>query len=182
MPPRRRIDAAYSFSSLMARAHAWRDDDAARDEHASETDPPIEHDDTIEPRLRALWLWHSAEEAEHKCTAFDLYQKLSGHHGWRVRIYRYITVVFLADLATDVHLLNLNNAGLSISGKNVLAFSSSLDWNIERVKGGSIAAGGLFNTTLRGTLKRPSCAWHSPSNSASLSACHSGAFHAPFVS
>jgi hypothetical protein len=40
---------------------------------------------------------------------------------------------------------------LSISGKNVLAFSSSLDWNIERVKGGSIATGGLFNTTLRGT-------------------------------
>ncbi|ULE31544.1 AIM24 family protein [Mycobacterium sp. IDR2000157661] len=59
--------------------------------------------------------------------------------------------VFLADRAYDVHLLNLNNSGVSISGKNVLAFSSSLDWNIERVKGGSIATGGLFNTTLRGT-------------------------------
>jgi uncharacterized protein (AIM24 family) len=59
--------------------------------------------------------------------------------------------VFLAELAHDVHLLNLNNSGLSISGKNVLAFSQSLDWNIERVKGGSIATGGLFNTTLRGT-------------------------------
>jgi uncharacterized protein (AIM24 family) len=59
--------------------------------------------------------------------------------------------VFLADRACDVHLLNLANAGLSISGKNVLAFSSSLDWNIERVKGGSIATGGLFNTTLRGS-------------------------------
>lgn len=59
--------------------------------------------------------------------------------------------VFLAEQAHDVHLLNLNNSGLSISGKNVLAFSSSLDWNIERVKGGSIATGGLFNTTLRGT-------------------------------
>jgi len=59
--------------------------------------------------------------------------------------------VFLADQGFDVHLLQLNNSGLSISGKNVLAFSSSLDWNIERVKGGSIAAGGLFNTTLRGS-------------------------------
>jgi uncharacterized protein (AIM24 family) len=59
--------------------------------------------------------------------------------------------VFLAERAHDVHMLNLNNTGLSISGKNVLAFSSSLDWNIERVKGGSIATGGLFNTTLRGT-------------------------------
>ncbi|CAN5245632.1 AIM24 family protein [soil metagenome] len=59
--------------------------------------------------------------------------------------------VFLAERAHDVHMLQLSNAGLSISGKNVLAFSASLDWNIERVKGGSIATGGLFNTTLRGT-------------------------------
>ena len=59
--------------------------------------------------------------------------------------------VFLADQANYVHLLHLTNSGLSISGKNVLAFSSSLDWNIERVKGGSIATGGLFNTTLRGS-------------------------------
>jgi uncharacterized protein (AIM24 family) len=59
--------------------------------------------------------------------------------------------VFLAEQAHDVHLLNLTNSGLSISGKNVLAFSASLDWNIERVKGGSIATGGLFNTTLRGS-------------------------------
>lgn len=59
--------------------------------------------------------------------------------------------VFLAERSYDVHLLNLNNSGLSISGKNVLAFSSGLDWNIERVKGGSMVAGGLFNTTLRGT-------------------------------
>jgi uncharacterized protein (AIM24 family) len=59
--------------------------------------------------------------------------------------------VFLAERAYDVHLLHLSGSGLSVSGKNVLAFSESLDWNIERVKGGSIAAGGLFNTTLRGT-------------------------------
>jgi uncharacterized protein (AIM24 family) len=59
--------------------------------------------------------------------------------------------VFLADRAFDVHLLQIANSGLSISGKNVLAFSSSLDWNIERVRGGSMAAGGLFNTTFRGS-------------------------------
>lgn len=59
--------------------------------------------------------------------------------------------VFLAERAFDVHLLNLNNAGLSISGKNVLAFSAGLNWNIERVRGASVVTGGLFNTTLRGT-------------------------------
>jgi uncharacterized protein (AIM24 family) len=59
--------------------------------------------------------------------------------------------VFLAERAFDVHVLQLDNAGLSISGKNVLAFSAGLDWNIERIRGGSVATGGLFNTTLRGT-------------------------------
>ncbi|MGV9801482.1 AIM24 family protein [Mycobacterium sp. NPDC003449] len=59
--------------------------------------------------------------------------------------------VFLADQGFDVHLLHLSESGLSISGKNVLAFSAGLNWNIERVRGGSIATGGLFNTTLRGT-------------------------------
>lgn len=59
--------------------------------------------------------------------------------------------VFLAEQAKDVHMLQISNSGLSVSGKNVLAFSTSLDWNIERVKGGGIATGGLFNTTLRGT-------------------------------
>lgn len=59
--------------------------------------------------------------------------------------------VFLADAADEVHILQLQNSGLSVNGKNVLAFSAGLDWNVERVKGGSIAAGGLFNTTLRGT-------------------------------
>lgn len=59
--------------------------------------------------------------------------------------------VFLADGGHEVHILHLNNSGLSVNGSNVLAFSASLDWNVERVKGGSIAAGGLFNTTLRGT-------------------------------
>ncbi|WP_422745695.1 AIM24 family protein [Mycobacterium sp. WMMD1722] len=59
--------------------------------------------------------------------------------------------VFLAERGFDVHLLHLDQSGLSISGKNVLAFSAGLDWNIERVRGGSMATGGLFNTTLRGT-------------------------------
>jgi len=59
--------------------------------------------------------------------------------------------VFIADAAKDVHILQLTNSGISANGNNVLAFSAGLDWNVERVKGGSMLAGGLFNTTLRGT-------------------------------
>jgi predicted metal-dependent hydrolase len=53
--------------------------------------------DRSEPRLKTLWLWHSAEESEHKSTAFDLYQALGGSHEWRINWFRYVTVVFLCD-------------------------------------------------------------------------------------
>ncbi|MFJ9389439.1 AIM24 family protein [Nocardioides sp. NPDC101246] len=59
--------------------------------------------------------------------------------------------VFLADAAKEVHILQLNNSGISINGDHVLAFSGSLQWNIERVQGAGMLTGGLFNTTLRGT-------------------------------
>jgi len=54
--------------------------------------------DGCEPRLATLWQWHAAEESEHRATAFDLYQAISGDHRWRIRVYRYISVIFLADL------------------------------------------------------------------------------------
>ncbi|MBN9371271.1 metal-dependent hydrolase [Hydrogenophaga sp. YM1] len=53
--------------------------------------------DGSEPRLQTLWLWHSAEEAEHKSTAFDLYQALGGDHAWRAKWMRRVTVFFLSD-------------------------------------------------------------------------------------
>lgn len=52
-----------------------------------------------EPRLQALWLWHSAEESEHRCTAFDLHAAAGGTHAWRVRIFRYVSVIFVTDVA-----------------------------------------------------------------------------------
>ncbi|HZY16498.1 MAG TPA: metal-dependent hydrolase [Ramlibacter sp.] len=48
-------------------------------------------------RLKTLWLWHSAEESEHKSTAFDLYQALGGSHAWRVKWMRTVTMFFLVD-------------------------------------------------------------------------------------
>jgi uncharacterized protein (AIM24 family) len=58
--------------------------------------------------------------------------------------------LFLADSAFQVHVIHLAGAGLTVSGKNVLAFEPSLSWDIERLKGGAMMAGGLFNTRLEG--------------------------------
>jgi predicted metal-dependent hydrolase len=61
-------------------------------------------------RLRLLWEWHSAEEAEHRDTAFDLYMALGGSHAWRVRLFRYVTVTFFVDIARQT-LRNLHDDG-----------------------------------------------------------------------
>ena len=58
--------------------------------------------------------------------------------------------LFLAANAYQVHIIYLEGAGLTINGRSVLAFEPSLTWDIERVKGVGITAGGLFNTRLEG--------------------------------
>lgn len=60
----------------------------------------LHHPDLLgdqDPRLATLWLWHCAEESEHKATAFDLYQALGGNHAWRVKWMRRVTFFFLVD-------------------------------------------------------------------------------------
>ena len=61
--------------------------------------------------------------------------------------------VFLADQAQEIEILYLENDMVAVNGNNVLAFSASLEWDIERVGGGGagMMAGGLFNMTLRGS-------------------------------
>jgi len=61
--------------------------------------------------------------------------------------------VFLADTAQDIHLIYLENDRVTVNGPNLLAFDAGIDWDIDRLKGGAAGAlaGGLFNTTLKGT-------------------------------
>ncbi|MEM9562236.1 MAG: AIM24 family protein [Actinomycetota bacterium] len=58
--------------------------------------------------------------------------------------------LFLADSARQVHIMHLQGAGITVNGGNILAFEPSLTWDIERIKGAGMAAGGLFNTRLEG--------------------------------
>lgn len=65
---------------------------------------------TQDRRLATLWLWHSAEESEHKSTAFDLYQALGGNHEWRVAWFRRVTLFFITDVLRQT-VLNLRRDG-----------------------------------------------------------------------
>ena len=51
-----------------------------------------------EPRLKTMWLWHSAEESEHKTTAFDIYRAIGGSEQWRITWFKRTTLFFLGDL------------------------------------------------------------------------------------
>jgi uncharacterized protein (AIM24 family) len=61
--------------------------------------------------------------------------------------------LFLADMASEIQVVYLENDMISVNGANVLAFSASIDWDVHRVNAGraSMMAGGLFNVSLRGT-------------------------------
>ena len=60
--------------------------------------------------------------------------------------------LFVADLASEIQVFYLENDMVSVNGNNVLAFSSSIEWDIHRVQArGGMMAGGLFNVSLRGT-------------------------------
>jgi predicted metal-dependent hydrolase len=61
----------------------------------------LKHPDVLggeDARLATLWLWHSAEEAEHRNTAFDLYKALGGNEDWRLKWFRRATLFFIGDL------------------------------------------------------------------------------------
>jgi uncharacterized protein (AIM24 family) len=58
--------------------------------------------------------------------------------------------VFLADTADEIGIVHLEGESVTVNGRNVLAFTSELQWDIKRVEGASMMAGGLFNTTFTG--------------------------------
>jgi uncharacterized protein (AIM24 family) len=60
--------------------------------------------------------------------------------------------LFVADLASEIQILYLENDSISVNGANVLAFSSSIEWDIHRIQAkGAAMTGGLYNVSLRGT-------------------------------
>jgi len=59
--------------------------------------------------------------------------------------------LFVADMASEIQVFYLDNDMVSVNGSNVLAFSSSISWDIHRIAGAGMATGGMYNVSLSGT-------------------------------
>ncbi len=59
--------------------------------------------------------------------------------------------LFVADQASEIQVFYLENDMVSVNGANVLAFSGSIEWDIQRVQARGMMAGGMYNVVLRGT-------------------------------
>ncbi|CAJ63117.1 MULTISPECIES: AIM24 family protein [Frankia] len=71
--------------------------------------------------------------------------------------------VFLANQAQDIHILDLAGDGLTVDGKNVLAFNSDLNWDLVRVDSQvGIAGVGSYQVELRGNGKVAVCTSGAP--------------------
>jgi uncharacterized protein (AIM24 family) len=61
--------------------------------------------------------------------------------------------LFLAQDARKIMVLDLDDGQMTVNGDNILAFESGIDWDIKKVEGAGMIAGGLFNVILQGTGK-----------------------------
>jgi uncharacterized protein (AIM24 family) len=58
--------------------------------------------------------------------------------------------VFFARRAQHVFFIMLEGDGISINGTSLLAFDATLSWDVHRVQGAGMMAGGMFNTLIQG--------------------------------
>lgn len=59
--------------------------------------------------------------------------------------------VWFAREAGYLHLLQLENEGISVNSRNLLAMDAQLQWDITMIRSAGMLSGGLFNTTVGGT-------------------------------
>jgi predicted metal-dependent hydrolase len=48
----------------------------------------------MDPTMKAVWMWHAAEESEHKAVAFDTYQAIGGSYWMRVLMFLLVSFEF----------------------------------------------------------------------------------------
>jgi predicted metal-dependent hydrolase len=49
----------------------------------------------MDPTMRQIWLWHAAEESEHKAVALDTYRAAGGGYLRRITLFAFVSIEFL---------------------------------------------------------------------------------------
>lgn len=92
LPPRTNLAATVAYEHFTAvlgdgllRREAWTRD--------------------MTPAMRQLWLWHAAEETEHKAVAFDVYQAVGG--GWGARAFAFFYAFIEFNLLVTIQVCSM---------------------------------------------------------------------------
>lgn len=110
--------------------------------------------DQVQARLGSMVAYQGDVRFEHKSGGMGRFLKkaLTGE-GVRLMTVAGTGDVFLAQDARKIMVLDLDNDRMTVNGDNILAFDSGIDWDIRKVEGAGMFAGGLFNVVLEGSGK-----------------------------
>jgi uncharacterized protein (AIM24 family) len=109
---------------------------------------------TVQAKLGSMVAYHGDVKFEHAGSGgvTRMIKKAATNEGTDLMKIEGSGEVFLADLAQDVQLLQLDGDSITANGANVLAFDAGIDWDIKRVEGVSgMLGGGLYNMHLEGS-------------------------------
>lgn len=88
--------------------------------------------ESVDPKIRPLFLWHAIEEVEHNTVAYDLYQQLDGSYVRRISAYVLSTVLLITFIfISQIHLAI--NDPRSLAPKSLLG---GMKWMFGFGKGG----------------------------------------------
>ena len=110
--------------------------------------------DQVQARLGSMVAYQGDVRFEHKSGGVGRFLKkaLTGE-GVRIMTIAGTGDVFLAQDARKIMVLDLDNDRMTVNGDNILAFDSGIEWDIRKVEGAGMFAGGLFNVVLEGSGK-----------------------------
>lgn len=110
--------------------------------------------DQVQARLGSMVAHQGDVRFEHKSGGMGRFLKkaLTGE-GVRLMTVAGTGDVFLAQDARKIMVLDLDNDRMTVNGDNILAFDSGIEWDIRKVEGAGMFAGGLFNVVLEGSGK-----------------------------
>jgi uncharacterized protein (AIM24 family) len=110
--------------------------------------------DQVQARLGSMVAYQGEVRFEHKGGGIGRFlKKAFTGEGVRLMTVSGTGDVFLAQDARKIMVLDLDNERMTVNGDNVLAFEPGIEWDIKKVEGAGMVAGGLFNVVLQGTGK-----------------------------